>query len=286
MRRGRAGSSSDSRPACRRRDTIGAVTKARIKAAVPMRYKQAARTIFLRLSRITTAGTGVTCPCCGAHLRRFARFHGESEQCPHCESLRRHRALLLYLRDELRVASTGGRVLHFAPEPSLQRWVASLDAVSYVSVDLESPLADVRADITKLPFEDDSFDLVICSHVLEHVPDDRTAIAELFRVVRPRGTAVIQVPAAEVDETLEDPSVTDPAEREQLFGQYDHVRVCGARLPPADNEAAGFDVTEEDYAGRLDAATRARGSGSAGARRSTSRRSPDVEVAGRAARDA
>ena len=248
-----------------------------------MRYKQAARTIFLRLSRITTAGTGVTCPCCGAHLRRFARFHGESEQCPHCESLRRHRALLLYLRDELRVASTGGRVLHFAPEPSLQRWIASLDAVSYVSVDLESPLADVRADITKLPFEDDSFDLVICSHVLEHVPDDRTAIGELFRVVRPRGTAVIQLPAAEVDETLEDPSVTDPAERERLFGQYDHVRACGPdyRLRI---EAAGFDVTEEDYAGRLDAATRAR-FGIRGGEAFYVSAKPQ-SVAGRAARDA
>lgn len=190
-------------------------------------------------------------------MRRFARFHGIEDQCPRCGSLMRHRGLLLYLRDVLRVESAGGDVLHCAPEPALQVWLAGLPTVTYVSVDLDSPRATVHADITDLPFDDASFDLVLCSHVLEHVPDDRAAIGELFRVVRPGGVALIQVPPGPVEETYEDPAVTDPVERERRFGQYDHVRLCGPdyglRI-----KAAGFEVVAEDYVERLDPETRAK----------------------------
>jgi SAM-dependent methyltransferase len=168
----------------------------------------------------------------------------------------RQRVVTLYLRDVLRVPETGGDVLHVGPAPSVGGWLASFPQVRYVSVDLNSPLADVKADITDLPFPDDSHDLVVCLHVLEHVPDDRQAIRELFRVLRPGGKAVIQVPPSPFDETLEDPTVTDPAERERRYGQYDHVRLCGAdyleRL-----EEPGFEVTREDYAEHFDLASRA-----------------------------
>jgi SAM-dependent methyltransferase len=167
----------------------------------------------------------------------------------------RHRALLLYLRRE-GLADSGGHVLHVAPERALQRWFRSLEAVQYTSADLESPLAAVHADITALPFREETFDLVLCSHVLEHVPDDRAAMRELHRVVRPGGTVVIQVPPSHLAETLEDASVTAPAERERLFGQYDHVRICGAdygqRL-----EQTGFAVEAVDYVAQLDPATQA-----------------------------
>lgn len=227
-----------------------------LKAALPVRFKFAARRGFLRVASVSNFGTRVSCPCCGSRFRKFARFHGLDDQCPRCGSLMRQRVVTLYLRDVLRVAETGGDILHVGPAPSVSRWLASFPEVRYVSVDLNSPLADVKADITDLPFPDDSHDLVVCLHVLEHVPDDRQAIRELFRVLRPGGKAVIQVPPSPFDETLEDPTVTDPAERERRYGQYDHVRLCGSdyleRL-----EEAGFDVTREDYAERFDLASRA-----------------------------
>jgi SAM-dependent methyltransferase len=232
-------------------------TAAHLKAALEPRHKQALRSWFLRLSSVTCAGTGVQCPCCGRRLARFARFHGQHDQCPRCTSLMRHRALLLYLRDVLRVGTAPARVLHVAPSPAIAQWMRSLHGVSYLSTDLCSPLADVQADITDLPFADASFDLVLCAHVLEHVPDDRRAIAEFHRVLAPGGTAVLQVPPDPVAETFEDPAVTDPRDRERLFGQYDHVRRCGPdyglRIA-----AAGFEVVREDYAERLEPETRER----------------------------
>jgi SAM-dependent methyltransferase len=167
----------------------------------------------------------------------------------------RHRAMLLYLRDVVGVGQASCRVLHIGPERALQRWLTAADGVSYVAVDLDSPLATLRADVTRLPFEEGSFDLILCSHVLEHVPDDRAAIAELFRVLRPDGTAIIQVPPDPVAETFEDLSVSSPRVRQRLFDQYDHVRLCGPdywhRIA-----AAGFDVSEEDHVRRLPEAAR------------------------------
>ena len=228
---------------------------AAVKAAVPRRYRLAIRHAFLRVAAVVNAGSNVECPCCGRRFRKFARFYGLNDQCPGCSSLMRHRAILLYLRDALGVRATGLSILHVAPEPALGTWLSSIESAEYVSVDLESPLALVHADLEQLPFESESFDLIVCAHVLEHVQRDRAAIAELFRVLRPAGTALVQVPIHPVPTTVEDISVTAPAERQQVFGQWDHVRVCGAdygeRL-----EAAGFDVASIDYVDRLDADTR------------------------------
>jgi SAM-dependent methyltransferase len=167
----------------------------------------------------------------------------------------RHRALLLYLRNVVQLAESDRDVLHVGPAPAISAWLSSLPQVRAVSIDIDPEVADVQADVTNLPFEDSSFDVIVCAHVLEHVPDDRSAITELYRVLRPEGTAVIQVPPSPLPETFEDFTVTTPEERERMFGQYDHVRICGAdywlRL-----EAAGFTVTEEDYVERLDPATR------------------------------
>ncbi|MGH2921561.1 MAG: class I SAM-dependent methyltransferase [Gaiellaceae bacterium] len=202
------------------------------------------------------AGSRVSCPCCGSRFRKFARFHGLNDQCPSCGSLMRHRAVTLYLRDVLQVPETGADVLHVGPGPSIRRWLVSLPDVRYVSTDIDPHIADVAADITDLPFADDSQDLIICLHVLEHVPDDRKAISELFRVLRPGGIAVIQVPPSPFEETLEDPAVTDPRERERRFGQFDHVRLCGADYHQRLQEP-GFEVTREDHAAGLDLPTRA-----------------------------
>ena len=235
----------------------GVSSVAALKAAVPPRYKQAARRLFLRLSVVTSAGTGVECPCCGREARHFVRFHGEHDQCAGCGSLMRHRALLLLLRDRLRFDELGGRLIHIGPGPSVGAWLASRDSIDYVSVDLYSPLAHVQADMCDLPFEDESFDMAVCVHTLEHIPDDRLALRELHRVLRPGGLAVVQVPPSNLAETREDPSVTDPQERERLFGQYDHVRLCGADYPDRMRET-GFDVERIDYVDELALETRRR----------------------------
>jgi SAM-dependent methyltransferase len=169
----------------------------------------------------------------------------------------RHRALLLLLRDRLKIQERPARVMHIGPARAVAAWLSSQEGLDYVSVDLDSPLADVKADACDLPFEDASFDLAICVHTLEHIPEDRQALREIHRVLRPGGTAVLQVPPSDLAETLEDPTVTDPAERERLFGQYDHVRLCGADYPSRIG-AVGFDVERLDYAEELPPETRDR----------------------------
>jgi SAM-dependent methyltransferase len=132
--------------------------------------------------------------------------------------------------------------LFFAPDWGVERWLRRRGRYHVITTDLGSPGVDLRADITQLPLADGSFDLVLCSHVLEHVPDDARAIAELFRVLRPGGTALVQVPyESAADRTDEDPSITDPRERVRRFGQFDHVRLYGRDLVERLG-AAGFDV--------------------------------------------
>ena len=119
--------------------------------------------------------------------------------------------------------------------------------LDYTTTDLNSPIADVKADICNLPFQDNEFNFIICNHVLEHIPDDTKAMQEIYRVLAPGGTAILQVPyKADLEKTFEDNSITDPKERAKIFGQYDHVRVYGmdyfAKL-----EQIGFVVTAADY---------------------------------------
>jgi SAM-dependent methyltransferase len=228
-----------------------------LKHAVPHRYRYAARQAFLRVAAVTNAGSGVECPCCGRRFRKFARFYGANDQCPGCGALMRHRALQLLLLDRLGVATIAGDIVDVAPDGSVGRRLAALPGANYVSVDLDSPLADVHADIVDLPFADASFDLALCLHVLEHIADDRAAIRQLYRILRPGGTAVIQVPPSQLAVTFEDAAATTPEQRRRAFGQFDHVRICGAdyagRL-----EEAGFEVTLEDYVARLPHDTRRR----------------------------
>jgi SAM-dependent methyltransferase len=163
----------------------------------------------------------------------------------------RHRALLLLLRDHFEIHKSGGRVLHVGPGPAVASWLERQAGIDYVTADLDSPLANVQLDATDMPFEDGSFDFAICVHVLEHIPDDRKALSEFARVLRPGARAVFQVPPSDLETTSEDPAVTEPHERERRFGQYDHVRLCGADYPDRIAEA-GFEVSREDYVARFD----------------------------------
>jgi len=188
------------------------------------------------------SGRGRECPCCRAQWRRFAEFNGRSDSlCLRCGSLERHRALAIHLR-EADLPGGDDEILHFAPEPSIGRLLARAPG-GYVSTDLEPGLAMVAADITALPFEDGRFGLVVCSHVLEHIPDEGAALAELRRVCSAGGRVLVMVPRdPEREDTDEDPSVTDPEERRRRFLQEDHVRLYGLDLE-ARLGAAGFEVT-------------------------------------------
>ncbi len=146
------------------------------------------------LVRVALRGNAVVCACCQQTYRRLLPHHGRpAARCPSCLSLERQRAICLCLRSSLN-GVPGARVLHFAPEPSVKALLAERPQLDYVSVDLYSADGMLRMDITQLGFPDDSFDLILCSHVLEHVPDDAIAISEMWRVLKPTGTAVIQVP--------------------------------------------------------------------------------------------
>jgi SAM-dependent methyltransferase len=222
-----------------------------LKAALPSRFKQSLRGAFLSISALVNVGSRVECPVCERHFRKFARFHGENVQCPGCGSLMRHRALLLYLRDVLRLLETQIDLLHVGPAEGMRRRLSALDSIRYLSVDIDPAVADLQADVTDLQFADNSFDFALCVHVLEHVADDRKAASELFRVLRPGGSALIQVPPSRLEVTYEDPSVTDPAERERVFGQHDHVRICGADYTDRLAEP-GFRVELVDYVAQLE----------------------------------
>lgn len=170
------------------------------------------------------AGRGVECPVCGGLARRFAPHRGRRDaECVHCGSLERHRSLWLWLRPRIPERAA---VLHVAPEPGLGARVRELP-VEYVSTDLESPHAMRHDDLTALPDTDGRFDIVICNHVLEHIPDDRRAMREIRRVLRPGGLAVLQHPVFARSRTLEDPAIVSPEERMRVYGQEDHVRRYG-----------------------------------------------------------
>ena len=143
-------------------------------------------------------------------------------------SLERHRLIWLYLKNQTDFFTKKASVLHIAPEQCFLSRFKKLNHLKYISTDLSSPIVDIQANIKNLPFEDNSFDIVLCNHVLEHIDDDRQALKEIHRVLRKGGWGIIQVPLdQDRKETFEDDSITSKKERTQIFGQYDHLRIYG-----------------------------------------------------------
>lgn len=193
-------------------------------------------------------------PICGGRFSALlpTRKGRPNAWCPRCGSAERHRLLWLYLERETTVLREPVRVLHMAAEPGLSRRLSALPTVDYTSADLFDTQSTVRADITDLPFEDGSFDVVLCNHVLEHIDDDRLAMRELARVLAPGGQAIMQHPVDTGREhTYEDPSVTDPAERDRLFFQHDHLRVYGRDFSRRLQENGFSTVERHSYQERL-----------------------------------
>jgi SAM-dependent methyltransferase len=207
------------------------------------------------LGRVRAArnrGDAVECPCCRGTFARFLSHRDRAgAKCPRCGALERHRVIWLYIQERTDLLTRRQSMLHVAPEYELQARLSRLAHLDYLSVDLDSPLAMEVADVTDFAYADDSFDVIFCNHVLEHVPDDRAALSELFRVLRPGGWAILLTPIDHDREaTYEDPDVVTPEDRLREFGQEDHVRIYGrdyvARL-----EQAGFDVSVERFGEHL-----------------------------------
>ena len=206
-------------------------------------------------------GKGKQCPLCGCQRRKFLPYGyvtpRENALCPNCLSLERHRLLWLWLVRESdigRGAMALPKMLHIAPEVALMRKFKKMYASTpdrYITADLESPLADMHFDVQQIPLEAESFDAVICNHIMEHVEDDGKALRELYRIMRRGGWGVILSPVElEREKTFEDDTITDPAERTRIFGQYDHRRIYG-RDYAARLREVGFEVYDIDYKNEL-----------------------------------
>lgn len=236
------------------------VVKRWVRAAVAPRWRDPLRMAAGRLRAPLYRGTKRFCPICEGRFRKFLPAGVDRRpdaRCPRCGSAERHRLLWLYLQDRTDVLNPERqlRILHVAPEPLLARKLSALPGIDYVSGDLAG-IGMMQFDVTRLPFDDRSFDVVLCLHVLEHVPDDLSALREFARVLR--GWGILQVPVFG-GRTIEDPSVTDPRERLRRFGQEDHVRMYGRDYEER-LRVAGFDVLVDDYVRQLpvDLVTRCR----------------------------
>ena len=220
------------------------------------------RPLLIRLSYIARPilalalkGSTFTDPIDGRSFRRFLPYGYGTQRSnvlsPSTLSLERHRLLWLYLKNETSFFSAPLKVLHFAPEQAFYKLFRKQKNLDYTTTDLFSPLADVKADICDLPFKDNTYDVILCNHVLEHIPDDTKAMQELYRVLKPGGMGIFQIPQDyKREKTFEDDSITDKGERAKIFGQYDHVRIYG--LDYFDKlRSIGFIVKEEDYTKKL-----------------------------------
>lgn len=194
-------------------------------------------------------------PIDGKSFRSFLPYGYENPRenvlSPSTLSLERHRLLWLYLEKETNFFTAPLKVLHFAPEQAYYKRFRKLKNLNYTTTDLNSPLADVKADICNLPFEENSFDVIFCNHVLEHIPDDTKAMSELYRILKPGGWGIFQIPQdLNREKTFEDNSIIDKVERAKIFGQYDHVRIYGKDYFEK-LRSIGFTVNEIDYTKNL-----------------------------------
>jgi len=220
------------------------------------------RPILIRLSYIARPvlafflkGNTYTDPIDGRSFKNFLPYgYGKQRNnvlSPSTLSLERHRLLWLYLKNKTDFFKAEYKVLHFAPEQAFYKRFKKMSNLDYVTTDLNSPLADVKADICNLPFSDNTFDVILCNHVLEHIPDDTKAMKELYRVLKPEGFGVFQIPQdLSRLETFEDNTITDKKERAEIFGQYDHVRIYGRDYFDK-LRSVGFKVAEIDYTASL-----------------------------------
>lgn len=220
---------------------------------IPRKYLQLVSGLGLRIVGVFMAGSNVTCPICKHSYKKFlpyGRFDPRPNAlCPSCLSLERHRLIWLFLRERSNFFEAPQQVLHIAPEQCFMKRFEAVHHDGYITADIESPLAKVKMDIHRMPFDDNRFDFLLCNHVLEHVDDDRKALSEIKRVLKPGGKAILLVPFFNPvpEKTYEDKTITEPKAREKAFGQSDHVRMYGKDYPDRLRQA-GFIVNEDKLA--------------------------------------
>ena len=196
--------------------------------------------------RIKFFGFKRYCTVCNSNVSIFLPFNKlnprEDAQCPICLSLERHRLVIVFLKQQTSLFNNQKKeFLHIAPEKGFIKSFASAAKEGYLTADLMDKTVMEKMDITDIHHTDNTFDIIYCSHVLEHVDDDRKAIREFYRTLKIGGWAILNVPITE-EITFEDPTVTDPKERERLFRQDDHVRCYGPDYIDRLKEV-GFNVT-------------------------------------------
>lgn len=195
------------------------------------------------------------CPLCEKSYKQFLsgpENRSKNVKCPGCGSLERQRLLWLYLNNRIKIKDKKIRLLNIAPDYAIQNKLKKLPNIKYLSVDLSSRLAMQREDLTKLTFDDNYFDAVLCYHVLEHIADDQKAISEIYRVMKPGGWAILQTPYEQnLEKTFEDFSIKSAQDRKKFFGQEDHVRIYGRDYIERIKNA-GFEVQEDRFIDTVD----------------------------------
>jgi len=208
---------------------------------------------FSKIAPLVYYGKKYEDPISGKTYRKFlpygysGRTKRKNVLCPGSLSLERHRLLWLYLKNKTDFFTAQHKMLHIAPEQCFYKLFRKMPNINYTTADLNSPIADVKMDLHHAPFTDNTFNVIFCNHVLEHVEDDRQCMRELYRIMNKGGWGIFQVPMDSTREkTYEDKSIVTPEAREEHFWQKDHVRLFGLdyknRL-----EEAGFTVMADDY---------------------------------------
>lgn len=240
--------------------------KTLLKSILPERTHGPLKEVAYRAISLAYSGDRLACPFCHRQFRRMiprglkhavlaekqviGSGYRPDAFCPGCLSYDRERLVYLYLKNKTDVLSRPVKLLHVAPERQLEKVFRHTPTIDYLTGDLFAEVVDVKLDVTAMQFPDDTFDVTLCNHVMEHVPEDRKAMSEILRTLKPGGFALIQTPISKVLEaTFEDFSVTSEAEKEVAFGQKDHCRIYAhdyrARLASAGFQVEVFDWMKE-----------------------------------------
>ena len=223
---------------------------------IPRHYLQQVSHFFLRILSFFMRGDKFEDPINGISYRillPYGRLKSRKNAlAPDSMSLERHRLIWLFLKKKTNLFTANLKFLHIAPEFCFIKLFKEMENLDYITGDLISPWADIKMDVHDIPFNENTFDVVICNHVLEHVNDSQKVMQELFRVMKPGGWGIFQVPIDYNNpNTEEDKSIIDPKQRELLYWQSDHLRLFGLdygkRLA-----AVGFKVTESNFINELD----------------------------------
>ncbi len=220
-----------------------------LKKILPGNLSRVAKKLYLNLRGIYYKGTNFHCPICNGNYSKMLpggfdlKVVKEKEIigsglrdnniCPYCQSTDRDRLVYSYLSNYTNFFSEKTKVLHVSPEPSLYNILRKYKNIKYITGTKYSEGVYYHKgidsiDLLKLPYENNEFDMILCNHVLEHIIEDTLAMSEIYRVLKPGGKAILQVPISyKIGSTYEDNSIISEKEREEHFGQFDHVRIYG-----------------------------------------------------------